>query len=178
MIIEKVTGKPVHRVIDRLSRIAHLKRTEFPLNAALTAPFAHGYYAGDDGDQALQDYTAVNPDVPWTAGNMTSTLADLKRWAKLLGTGKLLSDRLFGRQLQIRPIDNPGGLSVGYGLGIFKLADWIGHNGAIYGFNTVMLYLPDQKARIVISANKSTNFSSETLDMFFAVAAQLFPDSV
>lgn len=178
MIIEKVTGKPVHKVINRLGRIVGLKRTVFPLTPELTAPFAHGYYAGDDGTGPLQDYTAVNPDVAWTAGNMTSTLGDLKRWAKLLGTGKLLSQRLFARQTTFREIPNPGGPSIAYGLGIFKLDDWIGHNGAIYGFNTAMFYLPGQNARIVISGNKSTNFSSETLDMFFAIAKQLFPGTV
>ena len=178
MIIEKVTGKPVGKVIDRLARDAGLDRTEFPLDADLPAPFAHGYYAGDDGTGTLQDYSAVNPDVAWTAGNMLSTLADLKRWDKLLATGKLLSDRLFARQTQFRPIANAGGPSIGYGLGMFKLADWIGHNGAIYGFNTAMFYLPGQNARIVISANKSTNFSSETIDMFFGIAGKLFPGSV
>ncbi len=174
LIIEQITDKRVDKVIDRLSAKAGLSRTSFPTNAKLSPPAAHGYYGGDDGTEPLQDYTRVNPDVAWTAGAMLSTVADLKRWAKLLCTGKLISDRLFKRQIAFRPIPNPGP-SIGYGLGMFQLADWIGHNGAIYGFNTAMFYLPSNGARIVISANKSTNFSSETIDMFFQIAGELFP---
>lgn len=178
LIIEEVTGRPVRNVINRMVKRAGLESTLFPALPELRSPFAHGYYAGDDGTGVLTDYTLVNPDVPWTAGNMTSTVADLRRWATLLGTGKLLSDRMFERQTHFRPIPNPGGPSIGYGLGMFKLDDWIGHNGAIYGFNTVMFYLPAERATIVISGNKSTNFSSETLGMFFSIAGELFPGSV
>ena len=178
MVIERVTGKPAHKVIDRLAKVAGLDRTRSPTTAALTEPFAHGYYAGDDGTGPLQDYTAVNPDVSWTAGNMTSTLGDLRRWAKLLGTGRLLSRRLFARQTTFRTISDTGGPSLAYGLGMVKLGDWLGHNGEIYGFNTAMFYLPGQDARIVLSANKSTNFSTETIGMFLAITKQLFPGTL
>jgi D-alanyl-D-alanine carboxypeptidase len=178
LIIEKITGKPVKRTINRLSRRAGLRHTASPTVARLRVPFAHGYYAGDMGDQPLADYTLVNPDVAWTAGNMTTTIGDLQRWAVELGTGKLISKRLFRAQRRFRPIANPGGPKVGYGLGLFRIDDWIGHNGAIYGFNTVMFYLPGKRASIVISANKSTNFSAETLDMFLPIAKSLYPNSV
>ena len=178
MIIEKITGAPVKRTIDRLARGAGLRRTTFPTVARLRSPFAHGYYAGDEGDQPLADYTLVNPDVPWTAGNMTTTVGDLQRWAVALGTGRLISKRLFRAQRRFRPIANPGGPKVGYGLGLFHIGDWIGHNGAIYGFNTVMFYLPSKRATIVISGNKSTNFSSETLDIFLPIAENLYPGSI
>ena len=59
-----------------------------------------------------------------------------------------------------------------------KLGDWLGHNGEIYGFNTAMFYLPGQDARIVLSANKSTNFSTETIGMFLAITKQLFPGTL
>ena len=67
---------------------------------------------------------------------------------------------------------------MGYGLGLLPIGDWIGHNGAIYDFNTVMFYLPSKRATIVISGNKSTNFSSETLDMFLPIAENLYPGSI
>ena len=178
MIIEKVTQKPAKWAIDRLTERAGLRSTTFPTGARLRPPFARGYYAGDMGDQSLADYTLVNPDVPWTAGNMTTTIGDMQRWAVKLGTGQLISERLFRAQRRFRPIPNPGGPKVGYGLGLFRIDDWIGHNGAIYGFNTVMFYLPSKRATIVISANKSTNFSSETLDMFLPIAKSLYPRSV
>lgn len=178
LVIERITGRPVREVVNRLTMQAGLENTVFPELPELRSPFAHGYYGGDDDDQPLADYTLLNPNVPWTAGNMTSDVADLKEWATVLGTGELLSERMFERQTHFRPIPNPGGPSIGYGLGLFKLDDWIGHNGAIYGFNTVMFYLPSEQATIVISGNKSTNFSSETLGMFFRIAEAIYPESV
>lgn len=91
LILEKVAGKPVAQVIDEQVLIPlKLRGTSFPTTTTIPAPFARGYYAGDDGKGELKDYTFSNPNVPWTAGAMISTLDDLRVWAKALATGALL----------------------------------------------------------------------------------------
>ena len=59
---------------------------------------------------------------------------------------------------------------------ILNFAGFIGHNGAIFGYNTAMLYLPAANATIVIEGNKGTNFSNEATDLFFLLAEYLFPE--
>lgn len=175
IIIKKVTGNSPRRVIqNKLLRPKGLTETLFPNTSAMGRPFNRGYYAGDDGTGVLRDYTFLNPDVPWTAGSMISNTADLLEWSETLGRGELLSKGLFKKQREFRQIPNPG-LNVWYGLGLFKLAGFIGHNGAIYGYNTAMFYLPRARASIVVTGNKSTNFSSESLVAFIEIARKLYP---
>jgi D-alanyl-D-alanine carboxypeptidase len=41
----------------------------------------------------------------------------------------------------------------GYGVGIFKVGGWIGHNGSLPGYQTVAVYLPDKQTTMVIFLN-------------------------
>ena len=56
---------------------------EFP------SPHAHGYLRLPDGK--IVDATDWNPSWGWAAGNMISTLDDLRVWTRDLAIGKLLS---------------------------------------------------------------------------------------
>ena len=107
---------------------------------------------------------------------MISTLHDLKTWAKALATGTLLNRSTHEKQLQFRslPSSPSSPVKIAYGLGIFRLQDFLGHNGAIFGYNTTVFYLPRAKATIVVEANKSTNASEESLAIFADLAKRLF----
>jgi D-alanyl-D-alanine carboxypeptidase len=41
----------------------------------------------------------------------------------------------------------------GYGVGLFKLGGWIGHNGSLPGYQTVSVYLPEKQTSLVIFTN-------------------------
>ena len=84
----------------------------------------------------MTNATLVNPAVGGAAGAMQSTLGDLRKWAKALATGRLLSRSLQQQRLQTVPFENPGPVKVSYGLGIFKLVNLLGHNGAIIGYSS------------------------------------------
>lgn len=179
VILERVTGHSVesvitHDVIDR----ARLRRTSFPKTAAMPRPFSRGYYAGPDGDGSIRDYTAVNPAVAWTAGAMISTVGDMRRWGKVLATGTLLSRKLQRERLKLGTIPNQGGPPVGYGLGILRFGDWLGHDGAIFGFSTVTFFERSTGAQIVAAANLSSNSSTPTLQIFGEIAQRLYPESL
>ena len=177
VVLEKAAGKPVAQVIgEQILTPLKLRDTSFPATAMMPAPFASGYYAGDDGKGELKDYTSTNPNVAWTAGAMISTLDDLRSWAKAFATGALLKPETHVEQLRFGTVGDSGGLNIGYGLGIAKFGDFIGHNGAILGYTTAMLYLPDADATFVIEGNQSSNFSNAATEILFALAMQLFPE--
>ena len=176
IVLEKVTGRSVESVIERgIARPLKLRDTSFPTRPGLPSPFAHGYYAGDDGQGPIRDYTRINPGLAWTAGGMVSSLTDLRRWGRALATGKLLSPRMQAARMRFGKIANPGGPSVGYGLGIMHIGKWLGHDGAIFGYSTITMYLPKSRARIVVAANLSSNFSAAAVQMFVPIAARLYP---
>jgi D-alanyl-D-alanine carboxypeptidase len=176
-ILEQVTGLSLPDVIrTQILEPLKLGETSYPTTTGMPSPFAHGYFAGDDGKGPFRDVTRLNPAAGGAAGAMISTLADLRVWARVLATGTLLSPELHAQQLQFGTIPNPGGVEIGYGLGIFKLGDFIGHNGAIYGYSTAMFYLPSRKATIVILGNQSSNFLTATTTIAFQLGEHLFPE--
>lgn len=178
IILERVTGRSVESLITTdVIRPAGLSETTFPTTAAIPSPFARGYYAGADGEGALRDYTLVNPAVAWTAGAMVSTLPDLARWGRVLARGTLLSKPMQRARLRLGTIPNDGP-RVGYGLGILGFGDWIGHDGAIFGFSTATFYERASGAQIAAAANLSSNFSTPTLEIFGQIAAHLYPRSL
>jgi D-alanyl-D-alanine carboxypeptidase len=179
IILQKVTGRSAESVITRdVIRPAGLRDTSFPTTPNMPAPFSRGYYAGDNGDGPVRDYTRSNPKVAWTAGAMVSTLDDIETWGRELATGRLLSRSLQRQRLKLGTIPNPGGPPVGYGLGILRFGDWLGHDGAIFGYSTVTFYERSSGAQIVAAANLSSNFSTPTLDIFGTIAERLYPETL
>ena len=178
LILEKVTGQTAERVItDQIITPLGLRHTSFPTVTALPRPFASGF-GGLDGTAPLTDATASNPGAGWTAGGMGSTLGDLHRWARVLATGTLLSTQTQAARLTTVSFHNPGPVRVGYGLGVFELDHFLGHNGAIVGYSSAMFYLPSKDATIVVWGNNSTNSTTPTTTIMFDLARVLFPGQV
>lgn len=178
-ILERVSGMSAARAItEEVIEPLGLKHTSFPTGAAMPRPFSRGYYAGPDGEGPIRDYTAVGPSVAWTAGAMISTVGDLRRYGRALARGALLNPRLKRARLRFGRIPNPSGPPVGYGLGILRIGDWLGHDGAIFGFSTETFYNPRNGAQVVGASNLSSNFSTPTLAVFLEIVSRLYPASL
>ncbi|MET9699933.1 serine hydrolase domain-containing protein [Streptomyces sp. NPDC006529] len=150
LVVEKVTGRPLHDVIARdVIAPAGLRGTFFPTGAQLPDPHAHGY-TDQTASGRLEDATDWNPSWGWAAGAMTSDLQDLRSWAPILATGTLLTPATQAERLKTTPMDLPG---TGYGLGIFNVQGWLGHNGSLPGYESLTVYLPQERATMVILLN-------------------------
>ncbi|MFI6084961.1 serine hydrolase domain-containing protein [Streptomyces sp. NPDC051217] len=177
LVIEKVSG---HRLADfiheRVLGPARLHHTLFPEGPEFPAPHPRGYT-----DQTLSgeaaDATRWNPSWAWAAGAMISDLHDLRRWAPIVATGKLLSPETQRQRLKTLPTGFPG---TTYGLGIFKTNGWIGHNGSIPGYETVTVYLPSKKATLVIMINTDIQYQGQEPSTLLARAITTIatPDNV
>jgi D-alanyl-D-alanine carboxypeptidase len=151
LLIEKVSGQSLGDYIaTHITRPLGMKATSFPAGTDFPRPHANGY-TRPTPTSAVVDATAWNPTWTWAAGQMVSTLADLRKWAPALVTGKgLLSPataRL--REDSVAGPDNP----IVYGIGLFKAGGWIGHNGSLPGYQTITLYRPETKTTIVALIN-------------------------
>ena len=173
LLLEQVTGKAAPRILRR-QIFAPLRMTGSALpregGAFLPRPHPRGYQFGTNA-AGLNAYLALlrgniegsrievprgtppfdattwNLSYSWTSGSVTSTLADMAIWAKALGTGRLLSRELHRQQL--RPA--PGST---YGLGITQVQPgFLGHSGAVSGFQSVIGHAPKRGATIVVLAN-------------------------
>jgi D-alanyl-D-alanine carboxypeptidase len=175
-IIGQVSGQDAgafiqHEIVDRLA----LPGTSYPTTPDMPSPAARGYVIVPAG-QPERDVTAVNPAVPGTAGAMISTLEGLHAWAPALAEGRLLSPESHRVQTTFVQAKLSPQLRTGYGAGLISINDFVGHNGAIYGYNTAMFYLPDAGATIVVVANKSTNSDGVATATFLKLAQAYFPE--
>lgn len=156
LIAEAVTGTSINDLItDRLLTPNGLTRTSFPTTPDMPKPFSRGYLPDETGG-AMIDFTSSNPDFPWTAGAMISTLEDMLAWARLLANGDLISPDMQAQRLELTVLATDPYL-VGYGLGIFSMAGYWGHNGGINGYSTFMVHNPETNTTIVAATNLSTN---------------------
>jgi D-alanyl-D-alanine carboxypeptidase len=151
LLVEKVSGQPLPAYItDHILTPLKLSHTAFPTDAAFPHPHAQGYSTGLDDEQVVT--TDWNPSWGWAAGAMTSTLEDMRQWAPALATGTLLSAGTQQQRLQTVPAPGKPAQD-GYGLGLFNLGGWIGHNGSLPGYQTVVVYLPEKQYTLVIMTN-------------------------
>lgn len=182
-IIEEVTGMDAAEAINTMVvEPLGLTDTDFPSadERGLPDPHQQGYRPpGEElGDlAALQPVGDLNPEVGWTAGNMTSTLDDLVVWVKALVDGEMLSPELQAERLESKKFDGQK-INFGYGLGIVRLNDFLGHDGAIMGYSSVAMRNPEADATFVIVGNASTNSTTPTLSIFIAMLQELYPDQL
>jgi CubicO group peptidase (beta-lactamase class C family) len=175
-IIERAAGEPAGTFIEReIVDILSLPGTSYPTSPEIPPPSARGYLVVPPGAPE-RDVTVLDPAVAGPAGAMISTVDGLRAWADALATGRLLTPAAHTEQTTFVNANLSPTLRTGYGAGLFEMNDFVGHNGAIYGFNTAMFQLPQTGATIVVVANRSSNVEGVGLETFLQVAKLLYPD--
>ncbi|MFG2991070.1 serine hydrolase domain-containing protein [Streptomyces sp. NPDC048257] len=166
LVVEKVSGVPLDTFIDReVVEPAGLKHTLFPIGAEFPSPHAHGY-TNQTASGKTEDATDWNPSWGWAAGAMISDLSDLRSWAKTLATGTLLTPATQAERLDV--VDALPG--AGYGLGIFNVQGWIGHNGSLPGYGSLVIYLPESRATLVVLLNTDIGYEGQEPSTLFGEA--------
>jgi D-alanyl-D-alanine carboxypeptidase len=179
LVVEKASGQPLPEYIrDHILTPLGMSDTSFPTTNAFPTPHAEGYTVQTpDGKEATS--TDLDPSWGWAAGAMISKLDDLHIWAPALATGKLLTPEMQAQRLQT--VGAPGmPPQDGYGLGIFNLGGWIGHNGSLPGYQTVAVYLPEKQTTLVILINTDIEQqgSEPGTTLATAITKELTPDHI
>jgi D-alanyl-D-alanine carboxypeptidase len=183
IIAENASGESLRRLYESgILRPLGLSHTAFAPSRPVPAPAAHGYVKFPDG--SIADTNNWNFSWAWSAGGFSSTLSDLRRWAPALATGRgILTHAMQRRRLNFRNITpNTGFAGAEYGLGIFQLSSplgkFLGHNGAVPGYDSLVLYSP--KSRITIAAIGNTSVellpvrgAPEPPSMLFTIAPDI-----
>ncbi|MGW6705365.1 serine hydrolase domain-containing protein [Streptomyces sp. NPDC054956] len=166
LVVEKISGQKLADYITKeVIEPAGLKHTLFPAGAEFPKPHAQGY-TDQTASGKTEDAADWNPSWGWAAGAMISDLTDLRQWAKVLATGELLTPATQAQRLKV--VDALPG--TGYGLGIFNVQGWIGHNGSIPGYQTLAVYDPQSKATLVVLLNTDISAEGEEPSTLFGEA--------
>ena len=94
------------------------------------------------------------------AGNLFTTAPDLAQFLMMLHgggigeNGHVLQPETLAEMTHPQLVDPAGLFGLGFALGKFRDHPTIGHNGAVYGHSTSLLYLPDTQIGVVVLANE------------------------
>ena len=109
------------------------------------------------------DITYQNPSWGWAAGSCISTVHDLSIWIESLVNGQLFNKEYQSKWLNNMTPVNPKNPDNLYGYGIFDLSyngnRLYSHSGQIHGYNSIMIYDPNNKITIVGWANLALSAS-------------------
>lgn len=150
-IIEKVTGsKWQDEVKKRIFEPLGLKNTWTANGRDMIGDYSHGYMQMDSSSSKLTDVTSYY-DVTWAsaAGDIISNIDDIKIYLRALGTGKFYSPRI--QDARKEWAITHGNLK--YGLGMFSVGGFLGHNGGIPGFTNFSGYSPEKNCSIIVVYN-------------------------
>ncbi|MFI7001713.1 serine hydrolase domain-containing protein [Nocardia sp. NPDC050175] len=149
MLVEKVTSATyVDELNRRILQPQGLADTYLPGpgDREIRGPHPKGYAVVDG---TLTDVTRIEPSVPWAAGGMVSTGADLNRFYSALLAGQVVPAAELREMRDGVLTDEGAQMYYGLGLGYAKLscgAEYLGHSGGIYGYNTLSGATPDGRA--------------------------------
>lgn len=163
MVMEKVTGKKMEDEIwERISVPLGLYDTRLLSGRSVTGNFARGYGFEDSMHEKYPpDYTErVDVSSAWVAGSMSSSINDLRKFAESMAGVKLYSKAMQQERLKYRDFTSP---KYGYGIGVLHINNYIGHQGTIYGFNSIMLHDPAKGRTIVAYVNLYSDFLAQAL---------------
>ena len=170
LIVEQLTAKPLAEELQRrIFTPLGMHDTSLPAltDASIPAPHPQGYASKASGEcptapagdlravkrgpqqASVCNVTTMNPSWGWAAGSAISTLHDLRIWARVLANGTLLSQAMQKERLtwvEVAP-------NMRYGLAIFDVDDFLGHNGALPGFQSFMGYRPEQNQMVIVLTN-------------------------
>jgi D-alanyl-D-alanine carboxypeptidase len=178
MIIEKLTGnKAEEEIARRCIEPLGLTNTSFPLDyPGMPCPYSHGYALDEAG--GWQDVTILYPpSLMWTAGAMTSDMADMKTWVKAYVTGETNSEATQKDRLDVVDTGKEG---MYFGLGIAFSGDWWGYTGGLEGYNTAAYYLPEEDAYVIafVTAKIDNPGPGVANAIFRDICAIIYPDHV
>ena len=179
MIIEKVTKHDIGDDFRTMSfKPLGLTETVWPASGDLPSPYAHGFTT-QTLDDKIADATHWNPSWGFTAGQIVSTMRDLRIWVKAYTTGSQLSAAMQRERLTWVSLP-PNKPQHKYGLGIGYDHGWLGHTGELPGYNTVAFYLPEQDATVVIEVNSDigANGQNPAPALFKAITTIITPNNV
>lgn len=164
MVIEKVSGQSYGDALrQRILLPLGLKETGLDTDELVLPKRAQGYQTGANG---LLSARSMSMTVPWAAGSIYSTTGDMLRWERGLFGRKLLN----GDSLLAMTTAGKGNYGLGVEVGAVDGSKLVRHGGALQGFNTQMIYMPDKGIAVILLSNVSGTITATMGEQLLDVA--------
>lgn len=148
MIVERVAGMPLHRVIQStMMQPLSIDSVRLFPDTTIVGELAHRWMGGADFSATPMESEWSGA---WAAGSIIARAKDYAIWYDGLFSGRLISTASLTEMTTVSP-------SSGYGLGITRQRvgglPVLGHGGQIRGYSSVAMRMPSLKASIVVLTN-------------------------
>ncbi len=146
-IIEKVTGQKYASYLkEHIFDPLDMKDSGYDDTRAVLMGRAAGY---DKTANSYRNADYLDMSLPYSAGSLYSTTADLYRWDRAMAAGKVISKKSY--EAMVTPVKN----NYGYGVTLAPVAGrkHVGHGGGINGFSTCISRFPEDDAVVIVLSN-------------------------
>lgn len=156
LIIEKLSGIPYE---DFLQKEIFTKSKMLNTTTDKNHKIIHNRVSGYDFDSVLINSHFIDMNIPFSAGNIISTVGDLKLWYESLFNYEILKKETLEKA--IKPYELSNGKTTSYGFGweidYEKGYKVIHHSGSIPGFLSNIIYYPKLNLLTVVLSNCTCN---------------------
>lgn len=163
-ILEKETGSSYAALLrSRLFEPLGLPRSFLDTSGDLQPPHAQTYsdvFSIDPSVPPLGRTTNWSQSVTWAGGGLASTIGDLGRWGRTLGTGRGAIPASLAAERLDNCAPSATGASTAYCLGLVVTSDTatgepitLWHNGRVFGAVAYVGYYPATGAVVAVMAN-------------------------
>lgn len=154
-IIEVVSGISYGQYIqDNIFKPAGMMNSYYGDNSRVIPNRADSYGA-EEGIYRNGDYRSMT--VPYAAGALLSTVEDIFKWHQALYSNKLLGKNLLTKSVAAHELKDGTKGDFGYGWFVnyvqVKGSPTLAHSGGISGFNSLVMYLPNEDVLVVVLSN-------------------------
>lgn len=141
-----------------------------------TTGFASGHYISETG------YPPANTSSltwPYAAGCIETTVADLHIWTQALFAGTIVSPDSLRMAHTVTTLPSGEHINYGFGWDLFQIQGHptVEHGGAIAGFASTVIYIPDEELFVAVLCNAAWGGTSELAARLGAIAIdQPYPE--
>lgn len=150
-VIEAASGMPWHQFLHQeFFAPLGMDHTGYGHDPAIVARQVRGH--AWEGDKVV-DAPPISMTQPHAAGALVSSVDDLHTWNRALHEGRLFKDATY--TAMITPEGKAVDSKYGYGIttGTLRGRPMLSHGGGIFGFSTMLNYLPGDDIGVVVLQN-------------------------
>ena len=147
-IIEEVSGQEYESFLrDEIFIPVGMHDTGEDRGEVIISNRASGYLRLEDG--TIQNAPKIYMPLLTGGGNLYSTVGDLARWDRALAQHELISEDAY--EMMYRP--ERDGYAYGWRIGELEGRKTIAHSGAVPGFNSRILRIPEEDICVIVLTN-------------------------
>jgi CubicO group peptidase (beta-lactamase class C family) len=169
-VVEAISGKPWHQSIDELLlKPAQITNVHWESGDQLFKGLASGYT--HNGRREVAPARLLSMTQPHAAGALIANTEGLWRWNLALHGGKLISKGSYDRMVTPEGAAKPQHYGFGIGTGTLRGQPLLSHGGGIFGFSSLLSYLPQSRTVVILRNSDGPGLSMDTVSRKLAAFA-------